>query len=163
MSFLRKVPWLALSLVVLSYSLVGWYAASWSDVLSVWLVEKGQSWGWLLREDAASAIIQIAEVVILCLISLALTAPVAIITVLVGTGLKSDAKALLSLLGWSIMIVLIIRWFPYFVHLLVLFCAAILGRLQLQQFGYNKWQVTSILISCCLAGVGIGWLIFIYQ
>lgn len=163
MSFWLKVPWFTLSLVVLSYSLIGWHAASWSSLLSVWLVEEGQSWGWLLRQDAASAIIQIAEVVILCLISLALTAPVAIITLFVSTGLRSDAKALISLLGWSIIIVLIIRWFHYFVHLLVLFCAAILGRLQLQQLGYNRWQVTSILVSCCLAGIGLGWVIFIYQ
>ena len=163
MSFLRKIPWLAICLVILSYSVVGWYAASWSGILSFWLVEKGQSWGWLLREDAASAVIQIAEVAILCLISLALTAPVALITVLVGSGLRSDTKALFSMLGWSIIIVMIIRWFPYFVHLLVLFCAAILGRLQLQQAGYNRWQVTWILITCCLTGVGLGWLIFTSQ
>lgn len=163
MSSLRKIPWFTLCLVILSYSVVGWHAASWSGILSPWLVQEGQSWGWLLREDAASAVIQITEVAILCVISLALTAPVALITVLVGSGLKSDTKALISMLGWSIIIVLIIRWFPYFVHLLVLFCAAILGRLQLQQAGYKRWQVTSILITCCLAGVGLGWLIFNYQ
>jgi hypothetical protein len=163
MSWLRKIPWLALCLVILSYSVVGWYAASWTDILSLWLVKQGESWGWLVREDTASAFIQISEVAIVCLIAIALTAPVALVTVLVGSGLKSDTKALISMLGWSIILVMIIRWFHYFVHLLVLFCAAILGRLELQRVGYNKWQVISILLGCCLAGMGLGWLIFIHQ
>lgn len=162
MSWLRKIPWLALSLLILSYSVVGWYAAGWSGTLSFWLVEQGQSWGWLLRQDAASVFIQIAEVAIVCLIAIALTAPVALITILVGSGLKSDTKALISMLCWSIIFVMIIRWFKYFVHLLVLFCAVILGRLELQRVGYNEWQIAFILSSCCLAGLGLGWLIFIY-
>jgi hypothetical protein len=117
----------------------------------------------LLREDAASAFIQVSEVAIVCVIAIALTAPVALVTVLVGSGLRSDTKALISMLVWSIIIVLIVRWFQYFVHLLVLFCAAILGRLELQRVGYNGWQVAAILFIGCLVGVGLGWLIFIYQ
>ena len=160
MSWLRKFPWLSLSLVLLSYSIFGWYVAQSSVWWSHWLVEQGKSWGWFLEQEAASGIIQLLGAALIGLISVALTTPVALITMFFGSGLKSDMRAFVSMLGWAFASVLIIRWFHYFAHFLVLLCSAILGRLDLQGAGYNQWQIFFILTGFCLGSFGLGVLAF---
>ena len=157
MLWLRKIPWLSLILILLSYGVFGWYLGEYRHLIHSWLLERGETWEWMLEEEAAKSLIQILQILITVLISLALMAPIALITLFIGSGIKTNRKGLLAILAWSIVIILAIRWFHYFANVLVLFCALLLGQLELQGVGYNEGQITLILTLFCFMGISLGW------
>lgn len=160
MSWLQKYPWLAFILVLLSYGIFGWHVAQASLDWSNWLIEQGKSWGWGFEEELAIGLLRLSGAVMIALFSIVLTAPIAFMTIFEESWFKSDVRAIISMLGWALLFVFMIRWFDYFVHFLVLLCATILGRLELQEFGYKRWQVSFILTSFCLGSFGLGVLTF---
>jgi hypothetical protein len=161
MSWLQKFPWLSLSLLLLTYGVFGWIVAQSLTLWSFALIEQGKTWGWFLEEDTASGIIYLLEIAAILLISLALTMPITLLTIFFGTWLKSDTSTMLSILGWSFLFVIVVRWISTFIRFLVLFAAAVLLRLDLQEAGYNKWQTFFVLIVACFFGFGSG--IFTYH
>jgi hypothetical protein len=60
--------------------------------------------------------------------------------------LKSDIRALLSVIGWSFGVVVIVRWLPYFLRIFLIVCATLLATLELQEKVQNSWR-TFLLIS----------------
>jgi hypothetical protein len=156
MSWLKKFPWLSLLLVLLTYAVFGWFVASESENWRNWLLEQGKSWNWGFEEGAYQIFIHVVATFAIISISLILTAPIAMMTYILGSWMGSDAKAILSILVWSFVFVLMIRWFEYFIRFLVLLSAAILGRLELQTLGYNKWQTFTLLTLLCLLGFALG-------
>ena len=163
MLWLRKIPWFSLLLVLLSYGVFGWYLGEYSHHIHSWVLERGETWGWSLEEEATKGFIQILQILIIVLISLALTSPIALITLFIGSGIKTNRKGLLTILAASVVIILAIRWFHYFANILVLFCALLLGRLELQDVGYNEGQITFWLSLFCCLGVGLGWYFSMYH
>ena len=163
MFWLRKLPWFSLILVLLSYGIFGWYLGEYSHLIHLWVLEREDAWGLLLEEEAANSFIQILQILVIVLFSLALMAPIALITLFIGSGIKTTRKGLLTILAWSILIILAIRWFHYFANVLVLLCALFLGRLELQDFGYNEGQIALLLTFLCFLGVGLGWAFSMYH
>lgn len=156
MAWLKKFPWLSLGVLLITYSVFGWFVSQAKRELSLWLIEQGQEWGWSLSETLASRIVYILGIDLILLITIALVAPVTLMTILFGSWLKSDIKAMVSILGWSFASVFILCWFDYFVRFLILLSSAILGRLELRIAGYNEWQTFMILTFVCLSGFGLG-------
>jgi hypothetical protein len=156
----KKFPWLSLLLVLLSYAVFGWFVAQASISWSEWIVEQGKEWGWLIEDESAYLIVELLGAGLILLIAIALAAPIALVTIFFGSWLKSETKAWISILGWAFAAVFIIRWITYFIRFLVLICAALLGRLELQSAGYNDWQTFVILALICLGGFSGGVLIF---
>jgi hypothetical protein len=156
MSWLAKFPWLSLSLVMLTYGTFGWYIANADSSWGHWLFEQGEAWGWALEEGYFYIGIHLMAILSIAMISLALTAPVTLMTIFLGSWLRSDLKSIISILLWSFAFVLMLRWFGYFVRFMILFSAAILGRLELQRAGYNGWQIFTVLTSLCILGFGLG-------
>lgn len=152
----RKIPWLALGIALLAYGVFGWAVAESSIVWSETIVEQGKTWGLIIDDEYASAIIDLLGAVLIVAIALCLTAPIALITIFFGSWLKSETKAWISILVWAFAIVFILRWINYFVRFLVLLCANLLGRLEFQSAGYNSWQTFVILTLACLGGFGLG-------
>ncbi|MGK7872035.1 MAG: hypothetical protein AB4426_01580 [Xenococcaceae cyanobacterium] len=160
MSWLKKFPWLSLTLLLLTYSLFGWWLSESNTSLTMWLIEKGRGFGWLLEEEIVSGIIHLLAVALIALISIALTAPITLMTIFFQSSLESDRKAFFSVFVWAFVFVLIICLINYFVRLLVMLAAAILARLELQTAGYNEWQAFAIIVIVCLTGFGFGLLTF---
>lgn len=160
MSRTKKFPWLSLCLIAVVYGVFGWIVARSSVTWSEELVEQAKVWGLILDDEYATFIIDLLGAALILVIAVGLTAPIALITIFFGIWLKSETKAWFSILGWAFAIVFIIRWINYFARFLLLLCAALLGRLELQAAGYNNWQTFTILSLICLGGFGGGVLSF---
>ena len=90
------------------------------------------------------------------LITLALTAPFALIRNFYSSWLKSDSRAFLSIIIGSFFAVIILKWIEVFIRILVLISAAALVRLDLQTAGYRRWQAVGILLVVSLIGFYLG-------
>lgn len=134
MWFIKKLPWASLLLLVFTYGLFGWLISTTDR--SIWL--------WLMGSSY------------ILLIALALTAPFTLVKTFYTNWLKSDTSAFLSVIVGAFVAVLIVTWIEAFVHILVLFSASALVRLDLQTSGYNEWQCFSILVIISLTGFGLG-------
>ena len=53
-------------------------------------------------------------------------------------------------------VVFIFHKWAVFSRVLILLAAAILGRLELQETGYNRWQVFLMITILCLGSFGLG-------
>ncbi|WP_013322616.1 hypothetical protein [Gloeothece verrucosa] len=159
MFWLKKFPWLSLILLFTTYSIFGWYVSEFSVAWSHWLAEQGKGLGWGVQEELYSIFLYIFSAIIILLITFGLTAPVAIITFFVGSPLKSDIRAMFSVLAWSFAVVMVVVFLQYFLHLLLLVSAAILARLGLQDAGCNTWQSYLLLSLMSLGSFLVGiWL-----
>jgi hypothetical protein len=160
MSVPKKLPWLSFCLVLLTYGIFGWAIAQSSISWSESIVEQGKTWELIIDDESAYIIIDLLGVGLILLIAIALTAPIALMTIFFGSWLTSETRAWISILAWAFATVFIIRWINYFIQFLVLVCAALLGRLEIQAAGYNNWQTFIILTLICLGGFGGGVLTF---
>ena len=156
MSWLKKFPWLSLSLLILTYGVFGWLVTDSSIHWSSWFAQQEKAWGLSLQDEFINIAIHLFAILSIVLIAIVLTAPVAIMTGLFEYWLKSDVKAFLLMLGWSFTFVVLLRWIDYFARFLVLLCALILARLGLQAAGYNEWQTFVIVTFVSLSGFALG-------
>jgi hypothetical protein len=161
MSWIQKFPWLSFCLLLLAYGVFGWLVAQESVSWSEWIVGQGRAWGLAIDDEDARFIVDLLGVGLILSIAVALTAPVALVTIFFGVWLRSQLKAWVSVLVWAFAIVFIIRWINYFAGFLVLLCAALLCRLDLQGAGYNDWQTFLLLTLICLGGFAGGVLAFL--
>lgn len=160
---LRKFPWFSLCLILVTYSIFGWYIAFSSTAWSHFLVVYSESWGWFLKEEVISVVLHVLAGVVILGITTALTGPVAFITLFLGSWFQSDTRAFISVLAWSFVFVLIICWLGFFLRILLLVCAAILGRIALQEAGYKDWITYIFLSLSCLMGFVGGIVIFLVR
>jgi hypothetical protein len=77
-------------------------------------------------------------------------------TYFVGVWVEGEARSVVSMVLWSLLFVVALRWFNHFTTFLVLLCAAILGRIELRYLGLNQTQTLSLLTVICLAGFSGG-------
>lgn len=156
MAKLIRFPFFCLAIVVLTYSIFGWYVGHSATAWTHWLANRGETWGWFLEDETIFLMLHVLAGCVVLLITASLAAPVAIITIVFGSSFQSDNKAIIAVLLWSFIIVLMLRWIYYFAHFFLLLCAAILAKLELQKLGYAQWQVISMLILICLGGFTLG-------
>lgn len=138
------------------YGVFGWSIAherlSWSD----WLLARGDEMNWTLTSEWLEIIIYILAVGIILSIALGLTLFSHLMPVFFRSWFKNDISAVLSILGWSLAVVFIFHKWAVFSRALILLAATILGRLELQEAGYNRWQVFLMLTILCLGSFGLG-------
>lgn len=134
MLFVKKLPWLSLSLLLLTYAVFGWLLSAFDR-------------SWLLWIMAA---------VFILIVAISLIEPLSVIQPFYTAWLKTDTRAFLSVIIGAFIAVVIIRWLTIFLRLLVLYSAAMLARLDLQTAGYSKWQAFGILATVSLVGFGLG-------
>ncbi len=162
MDWVKTFPWLSLGVMLITYAVFGWHIATVSVIWShSWVVE-AKGWGFSLEDDALMLAIHLFAILIIVLTSLALTAPVTLMTFFVGSWMKSEMQSILAMIVWTFLLVLLLRWFNFFVQFLVLFSAAILGRLELRYIGYNRSQTVFMLSIIGLVGFGGGALSYFY-
>ncbi len=144
MLFVKKLPWASLLLLLFTYGLFGWLLAAENRKLNKELLSDVSLLLWLMGTTYT------------LLITLALTAPFALIRNFYGSWLKSDTRAFISVIIGSFVAVIILKWIEVFIRIVVLISAAALVRLDLQTAGYRRWQSFGILVVVSLLGFYLG-------
>lgn len=144
---LKKIPWLSLALMLLTYATFGWLYGSWS----LTLVEEGIFLKELETGIASSILYGIGTMGILA-IALIFTAPISLIALSVDNWFRSDSRAFFSIFLGAFAFAVIVQRVDYFTRILVLISAALLVKLDLQLAGYKRWLSFLILTVFCLLG-----------
>lgn len=134
MFFIRQLPRLSLSLLMVTYF----------------------NFGWVLSESEASWWIWVLSIVFTFLLAEALAAPWSIIRTFSTRWLKSDYRAFFSVLLGAFLLVVFLSWFDISAHGLLLFVAASIARLDLQTGTYRAWQDFVILSVFAAIGLALG-------
>jgi hypothetical protein len=156
---MARLPFLSIFsflLLILAYGIFGWNVASASTIWSQSVLEQFQNWQLGLKEESIMAIIHFFALVAIVLTSLALTAPISLMTFFVGSWIKSFGQSIISMIIWSFLFVLMLRWLNYFAEFLVLLCSGILGRIELRQAGLGQFKALFILTLLCVFSFGGG-------
>lgn len=136
MGFIRKLPLLSFTLLLVSYFNFGWVL---SEAGAEW-------WVWLI---STLAILLMAE---------ALAAPWSIIRTVSVQWLKSDFRAFFTVMMAAFLFVLFLSTLHISAHGLILFVAASIARLDLQKGGnFQAWQDFVILAVVAICGLILGW------
>lgn len=131
---LKKIPWLSIAVLLLTYSTFGWMYSFWA----MELIEQGRLLSQLETELALRIIYGFGTMLIM-LVALIFTAPISLITVSFNNWLKSDVRTFLSIFIGAFAFTIIVQKLNYFAGFLVLLAAALLVKLNLQLAGYRKW------------------------
>ena len=168
-SFVKKLPWTSLLLLVFTHAVFGWLISV--EAHSLWhstvkdhsIVGKHKdtltslwfggvhptlwdvSW-WLL----------LMGIVCILFISFALTAPFKLIKTCYSSWLQSDFRAFMTIIVGSFLVVIIIGSLNVFVRILVLVAAGILARIDLQTRSCSEWQAFWLLSIFALIGYSLG-------
>lgn len=134
MLLLKKIPWLSLTLLLITYSALGW------------LVYASESLWYVLL--SAALVILSAEI---------LAAPVSLFRNLVTSALRSDTVAFVFVFTLAFAITVLLSWIYIVVRALILIAAELLAKLDLQTNGFTPWQAFWILSGVSLVGFGLGW------
>jgi hypothetical protein len=156
----KLLPYLVILLLLpCIYLLFGWYTA---ENMPVW------SEGIKAITDKMEIPLTLADIMFIgyCLvvglilfINLSLTVMTKPMEAIFSSWLRSDIRALLSVLGWSLGVVVIVRWIHYFLRVLLILCATILATLELQQKGLRYWRIFLILSLISFGNFALGiWL-----
>lgn len=147
MSWIKKIPWLSLTILLLTYGTFGWIYGSWG----IELIEQ-TTWLGELEDHIANSIIYGIGIVAVLFIALIFTAPISLITLGVDNWLKSDSRAFLSIFLGAFAFAVIVQRVDYFARFLILISAALLVKLDLQLAGCKTWLSFFILTIFCLLG-----------
>jgi len=156
---LKKIPWLAIGLLISTYSLFG---KIYSQSIPNWVesfLETTAFFDLHISETILLIILKIIGFVLVLFIAFILTKPSALLNFLFGSWLTSDTKALLAILAFALAAVLIGCWLKQFIHILVLVSSAILLRFEMQRAGYRQSQRTLLLAILSLISFTIGLII----
>ena len=131
---LKEFPWVSLTILLVTYSTLGWLLSAFHDPVSVWVV-------------IVTGILMLAAV---------LSSPWSKIRDYFTRLFKSDTRAFLFAVIVALSSVAIITWLHVFAHALVVISAGILVRLDAQTFGLSERQAFWLLAIVSLLGLGLG-------
>ncbi len=134
MSFLKRLPWTSLGLLLAAYSTLGWVLfaayAPWYAwvviVVGIFLLVGYLTASWLNIRDS------------------------------IGLLFQSDARAFVVAVTVAFLSVVMIAWFHLFAHALLLVCAVILARLDAETLGWRDRKAFWILFIVCMVGLVLG-------
>jgi hypothetical protein len=150
MPWLKSVPLISIILVIITYATFGWMIAEESILWADYWDDQLDILAWDIKEQTILLLIHAVTLLAITITTLALTAPITLMTYFVGTWVQSEARSMVSMLLWSFLFVIALRWFNHFTTFLVLLSAAILGRIELRYVGLNKSQTLFLLTIICL-------------
>ncbi|MEH2289593.1 hypothetical protein [Nostoc sp.] len=143
MSILKRVPWVSLALVLLSYSTLGWLISETHAPISVW----------------------VAIVVAILLLIITLTVPWPKMTSYYSFFLQSNTRSFGIAVSAAFLFFIMIAWFRVFLDTLLIISATILVRIDFQRAGLKEGLAFSTASIFSLGGLALGALIykFIYS
>lgn len=131
---LKEFPWVSLTLLLVTYSTLGWLLSAFHDPVSVWVI-------------IVTGTLLLATV---------LSSPWSKLRAHFTHLFKSDTRAFLFAVIVALSSVVIITWLHIFAHALVVISAGILVRLDAQTFGLSEKQAFLLLVIVSLLGLGLG-------
>ncbi|MDF0553607.1 hypothetical protein [Kamptonema sp. UHCC 0994] len=131
---MKKLPWSSLTILFVTYG----------------------TFGWTLSKSDTNVMVWILAVVAVLLLSGILTAPLTNVKTLIFRWFRTDVGAFLSIITTAFFAVVVVAWLHLFATGLVLLSAGALARLDIQTYGFKKWQGFWILTVVSLAGLGFG-------
>ncbi|MTJ51567.1 hypothetical protein FJR38_02135 [Anabaena sp. UHCC 0253] len=134
MSILKKIPWFSLTLVLLSYSTLGW----------VIFEEKAHWYIWLIT------------VVTILLSLICVTNPWLKLNQCFSILFKSNARTFGVTVLAALLFFLMIAWFRVFLDTLLILCATILAKIDFQSVGLNPALAFGCTFLCSLLGLALG-------
>lgn len=134
---MKKLPWLALSLLFAAYSTFGWFLIHATVTWFVW----------------------VAVLSFTLFQALFLTTWFNGFKRFVSRWLRSDVGYFTLIIICSLSFTAAMVWFKTFGYFLVLVSAELLARLELQNSGCNRVQALFLLTLVSLAGLSVGWIV----
>jgi hypothetical protein len=131
----RSLPWLSLLLLLTAYSTFSWFLYKSLDV--TWVV-------WLLVLS-----LTLLEALLLTTLSKGLR-------LFVRSWLTSDVGYFASIIFMAMFVVFALVWVKVFSYVLVVVCAELLARLELQSAAFKRWQSFWILTGVSITGLALG-------
>ena len=145
-SWLETNLLLSSTLFFATHLVFGWLIASQAQTWAQLLHEQQMSLWLNLEKDVWLFVIQSVAVIVIILITLILSTPVALTTFLFEESTHSDFRGFFSILIWSIVLVFAFCSFGYFADFLVIISATLLFKLDLQKLKYPNWLVITIIM-----------------
>lgn len=146
----------SLLLLLVTYGAEGWIYAPWIYRF----IEQESILTRLVEESARVIILYGAAVLGIMSLVIIFTSPVLLMTVGLNSWLKSDTRAILSILLAAFAVTIIAQHIDVFARFLILISAIFLGKLDLQLIGCSRWLCSLILILLCWLGFTGGILAF---
>lgn len=134
MPILQRVPWVSLTLLILSYSTLG----------------------WVISETKAPEFVWLVTVVGILLFMLSLTTPWTKMREVSSIVLKSSARSFVFAVFAAFLFFVMLAWFRLFLDTLLIVSAAILARIDFQAAGFKEGQTFWITSIFSLAGLALG-------
>ncbi|MBD2508159.1 hypothetical protein H6G91_12855 [Nostoc muscorum FACHB-395] len=138
MSIFKRVPWVSLALVLLSYSTLG----------------------WVISETHAPVFVWVLTVVAILLLIVTLTTPWPKMTYYLRILLKSNIRSFGVAVLAAFLFFLMIAWFRVFLDTLLIISATILVRIDFQRAGLKEELAFFTASIFSLAGLALGALIY---
>ena len=138
MSIFKRVPWVSLALVLLSYSTLGWVISETHAPLFVWVL----------------------TVVAILLLIVTLTTPWPKMTYYFSILLKSNIRSFGVAVLAAFLFFLMIAWFRVFLDTLLIISATILVRIDFQRAGLREGLAFFTASIFSFAGLALGALIY---
>ena len=138
MSILQRVPWVSLTLVLLSYSTLGWVIAETLAPLSVW----------------------VATIVAILLLIVTLTIPWMKMRYYFSVLLKSNTRSFAVAVLAAFLFFVMIAWFRVFLDTLLIVSATILVKIDFQTAGLREGLAFWTASTFSLIGLALGALIY---
>lgn len=132
----KKVPWLAVLLLLAAYITLGWVLSTLQAFWLVWVVVALAS--LLLAAAFSSSWTEIRDKF--------------------ANLFSSDSKTFLIAVIAAFTSVIFIAWLHIFVHALVVSCAVLLVKLDMQAASFRERQVFLLISAVSLLGLSIGWI-----
>jgi hypothetical protein len=134
MSFWKKLPWLSLMLLLLTFI----------------------SLGWMLAEANASQFTWLLVAIATLVLAASLSSPWAKIADYSVNLFTSNLKSFLVTVAAAFLFFLILARFRLFLDILVIIAASMLVRIDLQTAGFTEVEIFCFLTAFSLAGFGLG-------
>lgn len=139
MSIVKRLPWISLVLVLLSYSTLGWGLSETQAPLYVWIT---------------------LILAILVLVA-SLTVPWSAISKYSSLLVRSNIRSFAVTTFGAFLFFLMLAWFQIFLDTLLIISAGILARIDLQSAAFKQGQAFLITLLFSLAGLALGKLLYI--
>ncbi|MEA5573127.1 hypothetical protein [Calothrix sp. UHCC 0171] len=134
MSIIKKIPWLSLTLALLTYSSLGWFIS-------------------VINLDP---IAWIGVAIALLLVVAIMTMPLLEFNKYTNYLFKSNIRTFVAAIFGALLLFLMLGWFRLFLDTLVIVAANILVRIDFQTAGWQQIHAFGILSLIALSGLGIG-------
>lgn len=134
MSIVKRLPWISLVLVLLSYSTLG----------------------WVLSETQAPLFVWIAFMLTILLLVGSLTIPWTTMAKYSSVLLQSNLRSFAATIFCAFLFFLMLAWFRIFLDTLLIISAVVLAKIDFQAAGFKQGQAFLITAIFSLAGLALG-------